>query len=556
MRRKLPKPLVPQKKREPRRGIVLLAVLVSLVLLSLAAYQYADLMMSEYRAAYNAHRSIQAKLLADSGVHYVAAMLSSSDMVNNSLNGNFWNNSQYFFDIPVPTADGDANFGKFTLIAPYNSDAQNTSQGVRYGATDESSKINLNVMMQLDPTGTQLYNMLMLLPNMTSPIANSIIDWLDADSTTRDGGAEDDYYMSLPTPYHCKNGPLESIEELLMVQGVTPQLLFGNDLNRNGIIEPSEDDGSGPFAFGWSAFLTVYSRESNNDVTGTPYLYLNNPDIQTLYTNMLAANVPEDMATFIILYRQYGGTSTTKTAAAKQLSTTATTAAANAAGDMAPTIIQSSTTTSSSTTASTTTTTQSTGDLGSVTIDFTVAAAGQILSIWELVGATVTVPGTGGAAAATYASPATDPNNQPTYLPILFSTCTPGGNNEIPARININTAPPEVLATFFQLTLDQVQAIISTRPDLSSDQPPDPTYQTPAWLLTQMQPPLDPATLMTLDPFITTNSQVFRVQSVGYFDDDGPTARVEAIIDTNGGRPRIVMWRDLTPLGKGWTKPK
>jgi type II secretory pathway component PulK len=507
-------------------------------------------MMSEYRAAHNAHRSAQAKLLADSGIHYAAAMLGNADTLTNTLNGNTWNNSQYFFDVPIPNSDGSDNFGKFTFIAPYDSSAQDTSQGCRYGATDESSKINLNVMMQLDPSGTRLYNMLMLLPNMTSTIADCIIDWLDSDNTPHDDGAEDDYYMGLSPPYHCKSGPLESLEELLMVKGVTPQLLFGNDLNRNGIIDSQEDDGSGPFAFGWSAFLTIYSRESNNDGTGTPYLYLNSPDIQTLYTNMLAANISNDLATFIILYRQYGGKSTTKTSAASQIASAATTAVANATAMTAPVPMTTSATTPSATTAA-----QPTGDLTSVTLDFTVPAKGQLLSMWELVGATVTVPGAGAnMPAVSYASPMTDPNNQATYLPMLFGTCTVSQNNEIPARININTAPPEVLATLPQLTSDQVQMILSTRPDTSSSQPPDPSFQTPTWLLTQAQ--LDPATLMALDPYITTRSQVYRVQSVGYFDDAGPTARVEAIIDTNGGRPRIVMWRDLTPLGKGWTKPQ
>ena len=28
--------------------------------------------------------------------------------------------------------------------------------------------------------------------------------------------------------------------------------------------------------------------------------------------------------------------------------------------------------------------------------------------------------------------------------------------------------------------------------------------------------------------------------------------RLEAVIDTNNGRPRIVYWRDLTELGKGF----
>jgi hypothetical protein len=49
---------------------------------------------------------------------------------------------------------------------------------------------------------------------------------------------------------------------------------------------------------------------------------------------------------------------------------------------------------------------------------------------------------------------------------------------------------------------------------------------------------------------------VYRIQAVGYFDKAGPVARVEAVIDTNAGKPRIVYWRDLTELGKGFEIPK
>ena len=58
-----------------------------------------------------------------------------------------------------------------------------------------------------------------------------------------------------------------------------------------------------------------------------------------------------------------------------------------------------------------------------------------------------------------------------------------------------------------------------------------------------------------LEKYITARTQVYRVQAVGYFDGGGPTARVEAVIDTNLGRPRIVSWRDLTELGKGFDLP-
>jgi len=51
---------------------------------------------------------------------------------------------------------------------------------------------------------------------------------------------------------------------------------------------------------------------------------------------------------------------------------------------------------------------------------------------------------------------------------------------------------------------------------------------------------------------VTARSQVYRVQSMGYFDKGGPVARIEAVIDTNAGQPRIVYWRDISELGKGF----
>ena len=45
-------------------------------------------------------------------------------------------------------------------------------------------------------------------------------------------GAESDYYGSLSPPYAPRNGPPVTIEELLLVRGVTPQLLFGLDAAR------------------------------------------------------------------------------------------------------------------------------------------------------------------------------------------------------------------------------------------------------------------------------------------------------------------------------------
>src|SRR5262249_60545161 len=61
-------------KLADRRGVVLIAVLLVVAILSLASYQYAELMLAEYKASANAVRYHQARLAAESGVHYTAAL--------------------------------------------------------------------------------------------------------------------------------------------------------------------------------------------------------------------------------------------------------------------------------------------------------------------------------------------------------------------------------------------------------------------------------------------------------------------------------------------------
>ena len=61
-------------------------------------------------------------------------------------------------------------------------------------------------------------------------IIDAIIDWLDEDDEPRDfGGAESSYYQGLDTPYEPRNGPMEFIEELLLIKGITDELYFGTE---------------------------------------------------------------------------------------------------------------------------------------------------------------------------------------------------------------------------------------------------------------------------------------------------------------------------------------
>jgi general secretion pathway protein K len=60
-------------------------------------------------------------------------------------------------------------------------------------------------------------------------IADSIIDWRDENHEHHLNGAEDDYYMSLSSPYGAKDGNFDTVEEVLLVKGMSPAVLYGTE---------------------------------------------------------------------------------------------------------------------------------------------------------------------------------------------------------------------------------------------------------------------------------------------------------------------------------------
>jgi len=607
--------------------MVLIAVLLVVSVLSLAAYHYRELTMAEKGSMDSYRRSIQAHAAANSGIHYAAAIISDSNAFTNTLNSNPYDNSSVFQAQLVQSNDVARWQTRFSVIGPLGPDeSASDSQSYHFGVTDESGKINLNALLKIDSTGSKGHDLLMTLPNMTEDVANAILDWLDPDDTPRESGAENDYYQSLSPPYNCKNGPLDSLEELLLVKGVTPQLLFGNDRNRNGMLEPEEEE-SGGLDRGWSAYLTVYSHELNIDNQNNQRIYVNDPDLNTLSQNLTTA-LGADLANYIVAYRLYGPASTGSGPGGGGAPTASGGAAPTASGGVgaagasagAGSAAKPSTSTGakagtgSKTGGSSSTPAASAGagrasssapasgaakpgtgagagatvapassgnsmgplngaDRTSVTSQLSRDRQGSqqkqltnISSLYDLVNSSVSVPSGGGNAAPMgggapqptstikYPSPLNDASQQESLLPLLLDSVTTTKATDLPGRINVNTAPQVVLASLQAiaptLTDNDIQAIMSQRPTPSSSNASDPIFQTPAWLVTRAN--LKPAVMKSLEKYITARTQVYRVQSVGYFDKDGPSARIEAIIDTNKGRPRILMWRDLTELGKGY----
>ena len=87
------------------------------------------------------------------------------------------------------------------------------------------------------------------------------------------------YYGMQQPPYQCKCAPFETVDELRLLYGADMDTLIGEDLNRNGVLDPNENDENhnGLLDPGVLECVTVYSREPNTHSDGSPLPCLRSP---------------------------------------------------------------------------------------------------------------------------------------------------------------------------------------------------------------------------------------------------------------------------------------
>jgi len=231
-------------RRDRTCGTILIVAMWIVLVLAGLVLIFARAMRVEAAASANHVAALQAGAVAQGALQFALFEIDGSDGAYTPVTGASFEAVQVgegFFWMLNPDADEDTSY--------------------TYGLRDESSRLNLNLATP---------EMLLKLPGMTAELAASIVDWRDPDSEVTTAGAESEYYLMLPKPYYCKNAPFESVEELLLVKGATAQMLFGEDANRNGVLDNNENDGSeseppdnrdGHLDRGLCDYVTVYSRE-------------------------------------------------------------------------------------------------------------------------------------------------------------------------------------------------------------------------------------------------------------------------------------------------------
>ncbi len=189
--------------RRNQGGVALLITLMILVMIVTLVWEVFRVGARAAQTGAYGRDSIRADLMAESGVA-LARLVLQLDARDNSYD----------------TLD-DA----WTRAVPFD-----LGEGtLRVVVEDEERKLNLNGLVlpngnAPDEQRLAVFRKLLEILEIDPSLADAVVDWLDNDDTPRVGGAESSFYLALPFPYKAKNDLFDTVDELRLVRGVTPEI--------------------------------------------------------------------------------------------------------------------------------------------------------------------------------------------------------------------------------------------------------------------------------------------------------------------------------------------
>jgi len=225
------------RREDCQQGVVLILAVFAVVLLAVLAAAITAAVRVELLASRASLDRMQSLFLAEAGLHRARAILLYEDATIDTLHDPWGLQSESPLDAPQALGDG------YYRVRVY----------------DACGQININQAdAGTDSPQYQTLNDILVRLTGDSAVAAAVVDWRDEGRMSSLGGDENEYYASLPQPYLPRNGPFQTLGELLLVRGVTPEMFFGV----RG--EPGLQD-----------LLTVESWSPNTDAKGEQRLNLN-----------------------------------------------------------------------------------------------------------------------------------------------------------------------------------------------------------------------------------------------------------------------------------------
>ena len=212
------------KRHNNQSGIALMVVLWVLVLLIALATEFAYSMKGEVNATKNFKEDIEAYHIAKAGINLAMAEI----LYPASFHALHKDYGLVSGKLISQVKKENPEINKTPYRIPLRRNIQFGRGIITYTLEDENKKIPIN-----RTTRDILVKVLTLAGVETGEnkdiIADSILDWIDANKNHRLNGAENEFYQDLIPPYFPKNAPIENIDELIKIRGINKSILYGTD---------------------------------------------------------------------------------------------------------------------------------------------------------------------------------------------------------------------------------------------------------------------------------------------------------------------------------------
>ena len=606
----------PSNKPVHRRGMALLVVVVLVMLVSLAGYRYSFEMENEYRLTRLQEEQVQARLCAQSGIEFAASLLEQPLQMRQSILGGeeasrvfsrvveqsnlvektlTQDRSDYQWRFAIVSGGGGSGLGAgpgesiagTQSIATASEPVSNTASW-GWGLESEGAKLHIPSLLRWNQMRTGLAReVLLTLPEADEETVDGWLATLGVRTATT--AAQDAMQMAMGGGMQSnmqRQQRSKSLERLRL-------RWLGGDLDQNYRLDPWEEtlmermlstpgvgeataspmarelskvnsiamgqgvgqgvEGQGPVA--WNRYLTWVQGERNERPNGKPRIWLNQPDLRRLHQELSEVMTQAD-ANFIIAFRQHGpgvnpsrprgesgiaGAANPRPVAGRGVAGMGGSASALPSG--APT--RGSPQLNSP---------QLNSSLGS--IDWQRPSKYLFKSPVELVETTLSIESSTTASGAgtkssrqTMSSPfSAGSSDLKGRLAKLLGETTVNQQPIIEGRVDITMAPGIVLAAVPGMTQELAQKVVQARQENGTRQE---AILSIGWLVEKGV--VDWTKLSELEPYITTRSDVFSLQSVGFRDDRTPVFRSTVMIDARQIPAQVRDLRVWHPWNRGFT---
>ena len=222
-----------------RRASALVVVLWVLGLLSVLVMSFAFDMHVQARLTSALRKRLRAEALAQAGIARAEWLLVRMGQANEAYKGEMGDRWWY------PQVERLSLGGAVTL-------SEELAGGqVSVQITPEPARRGVNQLTEQD--WRKVFEVGTVPEERWEDLLACVQDWVDNDDLAHINGAEsEDTYLKLETPYRAKNGPLDTVDELLLIKGFTRAVVYG------GVEPGQEKDAAVAPMRGFQDLLTVF----------------------------------------------------------------------------------------------------------------------------------------------------------------------------------------------------------------------------------------------------------------------------------------------------------